>query len=90
MKDIRFRSWMEEDTRISKALKLIIEAEDILMDFDDYQLWKDSKYCDFEEFHNQLAYLRSNLLEYVDKTPDVLKLDKKIDQFFIEERKNSK
>ena len=79
MTDIRPRKWMNLDTRVSKAL---IEAEDILMDLDDYQMGNGQYYTDFEELYNQLADVREHFADYIDKHPELLTMDQEIDEYF--------
>ena len=89
MTDIRPRDWMNLDTRVSKvlrllieALRLLIEAEDILMDLDDYQMGNGQYYTDFEELYNQLADIREHFADYIDKHLELLTMDKDIDKYF--------
>ncbi len=82
MTDIRPRDWMNLDTRVSKVLRLLIEAEDILMDLDDYQMGNGQYYTDFEELYNQLADIREHFADYIDKHLELLTMDKDIDKYF--------
>lgn len=82
MTDIRPRKWMNLNTRVSKALKLLIEVEDILMDLDDYQMGNGQYYTDFEELYNQLADIREHFADYIDKHPELLTMDEDIDKYF--------
>ena len=88
MTDIRPRDWMNLDTRVSKVLKLLIEAEDILMDLDDYQMGNGQYYTDFEELYNQLADVREHFANYIDKHLELLTMDEEIDNYFEEQSVN--
>lgn len=82
MTDIRPRDWMNLDTRVSKTLKLLIEAEDNLMDLFDYQNDNDGCYPSFEDFYNQVADIRSRFADYVDEHKELLTMDDDITAHF--------
>jgi len=88
MKDIRERDWMNLDTYVSKVLRLLIEAEDILMDLDDYQMGNDQYYSHFEELYNQVAETRADFTKYIDEHKELLTMDKEIDNYFEEQSMN--
>ena len=72
MKDIRYRDWMKYDSKISQAVFHIISAENILAELDEFSLENEQCYPEIEELYNKLAFLRSEILEYVDKNPNIL------------------
>lgn len=74
MKDIRYREWLDYDTKISRALLHIINAENILGELDDFSLENDQRYPEIEDFYNQIAALRSEITKYVDENTDVLNI----------------
>ena len=74
MKDIRYREWIKQNTKISHALLSIMNAENILAELDDFSLENNQCYPEIEEFYNQLAALRSELTKYVDDNPDILNI----------------
>ncbi len=88
MTDIRPRDWMNLDTKVSKTLRLLIEAEDMLMEFDDYQMGTGQYYTDFEELYNQLADVREHFADYIDKHLELLTMDEDIDKYFEEQSVN--
>lgn len=73
LKDIRFRNWMQLDTKVSKALKLLIELEDIFYDIDKFSLDNDQCYPEFEHFMLQIGGIRKDFTDCVDK--DITLLD---------------
>jgi len=72
MKDIRNREWLHYNTKISKTLMYIINAENLLGELDDYSLENNQCYPEIEDFYNQLAALRADLIKYVDENQDIL------------------
>ncbi len=82
MKDIRNRDWMHLDTKVSKILRLLLDAENELMDLDDYQLWNGQEYSAFEDFYNQLSDFRERYTKYIDEHKELLTMDDKINQYF--------
>ena len=72
LKDIRLRDWQKLDTYASKLLNLLIEAEDILGMFDDFQLWNGQCYPDFETLYNRLETIRMDFTNYIDENPELL------------------
>lgn len=66
LKDIRFRDWINYNTDISKALKLLIELEDIFYDIDKISLDNDQCYPEFEDFMLQIGEIRKEYTQYID------------------------
>lgn len=72
--DIREKEWMSLDTKVSKLLKLLIEAENILMEFDEYQLEHNQCYPKIEDMMLQLGDLRNSYSNYIDDNMEILKI----------------
>lgn len=66
LKDIRFRKWINYNTDISKALKLLIELEDIFYDIDKISLDNDQCYPEFEDFMLQIGEITKEYTQYID------------------------
>ena len=67
LKDIRYRNWMQLDTKVSRALKLLIELEDIFYEIDKFSLDNDQCYPEFEDFMLQIGELTKEFTNCVDK-----------------------
>ena len=67
MPDIRERSWINIDSDTAKLLNLLIEAEDILIKLDEYQMENGQCYPEFEELMLQLAEIRAKYTNPIDK-----------------------
>ena len=74
LKDERFKNWMDVDTIVSKALRLFIELEDILVDLDDLSRANDQCYMDFEDFQLQVGATRSDFTKFVESNLEVLEI----------------
>ena len=72
LKDMRYRDWMNYYTDISKALKLLIELEDIFYDIDKISLDNDQCYPEFEDFMLQIGEIRKEYTKYVDDNKFIL------------------
>lgn len=72
IKDIRYRDWLKYDSKISQAVLHIINAENILAQLDEFSMDHEQCYPEIEELYNKVAFLRSEILDYVDKNPDIL------------------
>lgn len=83
--DIRPREWMNLDTNASKVLRLLIEAEDLLTDFYDYQNDNYQCYPDFEEFYNRVSNVRHDFAKYIDEHKELLTMDEEINTHFQNE-----
>ena len=66
LKDIRFREWINYNTDISKALKLLIELEDIFYDIDKISLDNDQCYPEFEDFMLHVDNIRYKFVKKVE------------------------
>lgn len=80
--DIRIRDWMNLDTKVSNAAKLLISAENILTELDDFQLWNGQDYPDLEDFNLQLSEFRNKFINYIDGHKELLTMDEKVNNYF--------
>ena len=72
--DIREREWLKSNSKVSKALNYIIEAENILLELDDYQMENNQLYPEIEDMMLQLGSLRRDFTNFVDNNLEILKL----------------
>ena len=70
--DIRYRDWSTLDTKVAKLLNLLIEAENILIDLDEYQMENEQCYPEIEDMMLQLGVIRERYTEFVDNHNEVL------------------
>lgn len=70
--DIRYRDWLKYDSKISQAVLYLLNAENILAELDEFSMDNDQCYPEIETIYNKVASLRAEILEYVDKNPDIL------------------
>ena len=77
MPDIRDRSWRNINSDTAKLLNLLIEAEDILVRLDEFQMENGQNYPEFEDFMLQIGDIRSRYTEFIDKNLDVLDIKTK-------------
>lgn len=77
MPDIRDRSWRNINSDTAKLLNLLIEAEDILIRLDEFQMENGQNYPEFEDFMLQIGDIRSRYTEFIDKNLDVLDIKTK-------------
>ena len=66
LKDIRFRDWINYNTDISKALKLLIELEDIFSDINDFYVENGERYNEFEDFMLHVDNIRYKFVKKVE------------------------
>lgn len=76
MPDIRERNWRNIDCDAAKLLNLLIEAEDLLVKFDEFQMENGQCYPEFEDFMLQLGDLRARYTEFIDKNLDIINIKK--------------
>ena len=74
LKDIRERDWLVLNTPAAKALKHILEAEDILISLDDYQMENNQAYKEIEDMMLSIGDLRSKYTKYIDSHEELLLL----------------
>lgn len=72
--DIRTREWMNNDSKVSNLLNCLIEAENILLELDEYQMENGQNYPEFEDMMLQIGELRNQYTEFVDKNLELLKI----------------
>ena len=77
MPDIRERNWRNIDCEASKLLNLLIEAEDLLIKFDEYQMENDQCYPEFEDLMLQIGDIRSKYTTFVDNNLEILTIKNK-------------
>lgn len=66
IEDVRFREWMNLDTKASKILKLLIETENLLKEVNDISLENRHSYSELKTFYNQISKIREDFTAYVD------------------------
>lgn len=72
--DIRRREWMNIDSKVSILLNYLIEAENILLELDEYQMENGQKYPELEDMMLQMGELRNQYTEFVDRNLELLKI----------------
>ena len=72
--DIRRREWMNIDSKVSILLNYLIEAENILLELDEYQMGIGQKYPELEDMMLQMGELRNQYTEFVDRNLELLKI----------------
>ena len=75
MKDIRKKEWINLNTKASAALKKIIEAEDILIELDDYQMNNGQSYPELEDMMLEMGIFRKKYTNYIENHIELLELD---------------
>lgn len=72
LSDVRDRQWLKIDSKVSKELKLLIEAENILVELDEHQMNNDQCYPEIEDMMLQLGELRKQYTEFIDNNLNLL------------------
>ena len=75
--DIREREWSKINIDTAKLLNLLIEAEDILVNLDEYQMNNGQCYPDVEDMLLEIGYLRAKYTDFVEKNIEVLNINLK-------------
>ena len=71
--DIRERAWGKlDDVKVAKLLQLLIEAENIFLDLDDFQMSHEQCYPEIEDMMLQIGVLREQYTNFVDSHMEVL------------------
>ena len=71
--DIRERAWGKlDDVKAAKLLQLLIEAENIFLDLDDFQMSHGQCYPEIEDMMLQIGVLREQYTNFVDSHIEVL------------------
>jgi hypothetical protein len=73
--DIREREWLQSNNDAAKVLKLLIEAEDILFNLDEYQTNNGQCYPDIEDMLLEIGYLRAKYTDFVEKNIEILNIN---------------
>ena len=72
--DIRDREWLNSDSKASKVLNLLIQAENLLIELDELQMENGQNYPEIEDMMLEIGELRSSFTNYVDNNLDLLKI----------------
>lgn len=72
--DIRERSWSKIDCDASKLLALLIETENLLVKFDEYQMQNDQCYPGFEDFMLKIGDIRARYTSFIDNNLEILEI----------------
>lgn len=72
--DIREKEWLKVDSKVSELLRLLIAAENIMLDLDEYQMENGQCYPEIEDMMLQLGELRNSYSKFIDNNLDLLKL----------------
>ena len=75
--DIRDRSWSKKDCDAARLLNLLVEAENIFLKLDDFQMENGQCYPEIENMMLQIGELRSKYLEFVDNHIEILEVNSK-------------
>lgn len=75
--DIRDRDWMKLDSKAAQVLNLLIEAENILTELDEYQMENGNCYPDIEDIALEFGLLRKKYTDFVDENKEVLMINSK-------------
>jgi hypothetical protein len=67
MSDIRYKEWINKDCKVSQALKLFIELEDILGELNDYFFKQGDWGNDFEDYKIDVGVTRYEFCKTVEK-----------------------
>jgi hypothetical protein len=71
IKDIRYKEWINDKSKVSLVLKKLIEVEDLLIDLDEYNTNNNLDYDNLEDFMLQIGELREEFTDYVEKNTDL-------------------
>lgn len=74
IQDIRERDQLKLNTPAAKVLKYILEAEDILISLDDYQMENNQAYHEIEDMMLSIGNLRNRYTKYIDSHKELLLL----------------
>ncbi len=77
LSDIRERSWINHNSRASKLLKLLIDAENILLELDEYQVENNQSYPEIEDMMLEFGEFREKYTKFIEKNPELLKIEDK-------------
>lgn len=71
--DIRERDWSKLDSKAARLLRLLIDAENILIDLDEYQMENNQCYPEIEDMMLQFGAIREQYTKFVDNNLEILK-----------------
>ncbi len=71
IKDIRYKEWINDKSKVGLVLKKLIEVEDLLIDLDEYNTNNNLDYDNLEDFMLQIGELREEFTDYVEKNTDL-------------------
>lgn len=71
IKDIRYKEWINDKSKVSLVLKKLIEVEDLLIDLDEYNTKNNLDYDNLEDFMLQIGEIREEFTDYVEKNTDL-------------------
>ena len=74
IKDIRYTDWINNNSKVSILLKKLIEAEDILIDLDEYNTTNNLNYDSLEDFMLQIGKIRKEFTDYINKNQKLKKI----------------
>ena len=70
--DIRNREWLKLNVPAAKILQSILEAENYLIELDDYQMEHGQIYPKIEDMMLQIGQLRNDYTKYIDEHEELL------------------
>ena len=73
--DIRERSWSKKDCDAARLLNLLVEAENIFLKLDDFQMNNGQCYPEIENMMLQIGEIRSKYLDFVDNHIEILDIN---------------
>jgi len=75
--DIRDREWSKIDSDAATLLNYLVQAENIFVGLDEYQMENGQCYPEIEDMMLQISNLREKYTNFVDKNLDILKVNLK-------------
>ena len=72
MKDMRYKEWIDRNSDASTILKLLIELEDMFIDFDEYQMENNQCYPEIEDLMLLIGAVREKYTNFVNNNLEVL------------------
>ncbi len=81
IKNEQYRTWMTNDSDLSKAIYHLSKAVDYLLVWSDFEekIGKSNELSKFIECScNQVSYLNDELIKFIDKNLDIIKIEKEL------------
>lgn len=75
MPDIRERNWRNINCDAAKILNLLIETENLLVKFDEFQMNNDQCYPEIEDLMLLIGDVREKYTDFVDRNLEVLEIN---------------